>query len=50
MMFRSSGTFLSTFFKGLCNHSDGDHFSNYGNSNILTCEVIVIGPSGVQFV
>ena len=29
---------IQVFFKGLCNYSNGDHFSNYGNTNILTCE------------
>ena len=24
--------------RGLCNHSNGDHFSSYGNTNILTCK------------
>ena len=24
--------------KGLCNHTNGDYFSIYGNTNILTCE------------
>ena len=25
-------------YNGICSHSDGDHFSNYGNTNILICE------------
>ena len=29
---------IQVLFKGLCNHSNGDHFSNYGNANILTGE------------
>ena len=29
---------IQVLFKGLCNHSKGDHFSSYGNTNILTCE------------
>ena len=29
---------ILVLFKGLCNHSNGDHFSSYGNTNILTCE------------
>ena len=31
-------TNFSEHFKGLCNHNNGDHFSNYGNANILTYE------------
>ena len=41
MMFRSYSNISKYFFKGLWNHSDGDHFSNYGNHNdgdLFTCE------------
>ena len=29
---------IQVLFKWLRNHSNGDHFSNYGNANALTCE------------
>ena len=41
MMFRSYSYISKYFFKGLWNHSHGDHCSNYGNHNdgdLFTCE------------
>ena len=38
MMFRSYSNTPRYFLKELCNHSNGNHFGNYGNDSILICE------------
>ena len=42
MMFRSYNNTSKYFVRDYDHHSNGDHFSNCGNTNILICERYLI--------